>query len=298
MKTMMLELIGTNEADPLLAPGEVRKVPLAIEAAANSDGNVETAHVQALGITSQEGSQCTLTVNGAAYSITQTRVDVRARCGPNTGARLGRKAPTVLTDDAGRVYTEIEELTGQELIASGTDVQTFPAVASDARTLTLKAERLLVVDRNRHWREPFTIDLGPDPQIGQRWPLDIKLNGEDAPFDLRISQAALHASTMHEDKDPAAPYALDVTIEARGIEPDLTLEATTIQFVTRPSALPSWGGHYWVARVASYDDGVVVLRGAIPLAALPEEPFDLKTIWVVYQQQGPWEVSWEIERTP
>jgi hypothetical protein len=300
MNSMTLEISEMGEESVLLSPEEPVTMRLGVEPATVGAQATEITHVQRLGITSEPGpQQCTLTVRQAAYGVEQTGIDVEASCGRHKHVSLDRTSSPLLIDDAGKTYTETGKLESLQPMSSDRKTYDFPPITSEAQMLTLRTDTLSVFDQGLFWRTEFALDLGPNPQIGQTWPLDIKLGRDEAPFHFYITEAVLQKSEPCEQNcESYAPYYLRLTIQVRDLPSDHELRGLTGSTSVRPDSLPSWAGFYWSARVEEGDREKGQMTGYIRLGELPEAPFSSTLSGVGYKIEGPWEISWAIDRTP
>ena len=157
----------------------------------------------------------TLRVLGVAHSAEETAVRLQVQW-PNPNwmfPHVGHVRQPELRDDLGHVYHQIPTSNSGSTVQTevirtheGADVtatsipevptheflRTFAPVSPSARTLTLWVDAVgfeVPADAS------FAVDLGDDPQVGDRWPLDVHLTV--AGFPVHISGARLVQEESH-----------------------------------------------------------------------------------------------------
>ncbi|MFO7536713.1 MAG: hypothetical protein R6X32_01485, partial [Chloroflexota bacterium] len=215
----------------------------------------------------------------------------------------GMRSP-YLVDENGRTYRQTTPSSG------GSQVQTIarqveavtptPVVARPALRQVLHFEPVsplvqqltLVVDRlefQMPTEAAFTFDLGPDPQIEDTWPLDLRL--DVAGFPVHITAARLivesHDRVMRGTEPDILPrLALQFDIEPIPAMENLTLQGFGLDgsrsgFTGSSGSITEDGHRQMAVAVFMHEPlptGVVTIT--IPRASI---------VW-----QGPWEVSWPV----
>ena len=157
-------------------------------------------------------------------------------------------------------------------------VFTFAPLPDTADTLTLQIDALEFVAEAS---DNFTVDLGPTPQIGQSWPLDVTLDA--AGFPVRIM--AVH---LIEPEDPifadrTARYRLVFDLEVEQ-QPDRRLD-TLLLDVAGPHASES--SRYTLGK----------LRPPVTVETLPDSPFTVTLDQAGILVPGPWIITWSAPET-
>ncbi|HSM57398.1 MAG TPA: hypothetical protein VK879_14705 [Candidatus Sulfomarinibacteraceae bacterium] len=155
------------------------------------------------------------------------------------------------------------------------DAAWFEPLAPDTQELTLHAPRLSF---SAHLRDAFTVDLGPDPQIGDNWPLDVDL--DVASFPVQVTGVRLEAG----EDEFSHKLAFETQVEQ---DEKRTLEGLTLGLTDFGDAMLASSIRYSLAGE---------LRPTISIKKLPESPFTVIVDYASMDVQGPWELSWEVLR--
>jgi hypothetical protein len=206
-----------------------------------------------------------------------------------------------LRDDLGHVYHEVPaSSTGSTVqtvvirIHEGADVtptpapeiptheflRTFAPVSPSARTLALWVDAIgfeVPADAS------FSVDLGDDPQVGDRWPLDMHLTV--AGFPVHIGSARLVQEESHlrdgVEQETALYFDFDPVPDQNG----RTLQGVRL---LSSSALGSGGG---------YDPQTRTIRASLDLVEwpwVPSGPIDVQVEGASVVFHGPWTVAWTV----
>ncbi|MFW5943400.1 MAG: hypothetical protein ACOCXI_16465 [Chloroflexota bacterium] len=242
----------------------------------------------------------TLSVLAAAHSNEEIALQVQAGWQDARWSWNGLGSPNTdlapwLQDEAGRIYRAISPSTRplrveREVIDTSQtptpppagpvaqDTAWFEPPATAAQVLTLNVPRLSF---STNLRDAFTVDLGPNPQVGDSWPLDVNL--DVAGFPVQVTGVRL------EEGEDEFRYTLAFETEAEQGE-EQTLEGLTLGL----GEGVDYGNHL-LARSVRYSL-VGELRPTISIEKLPESPFTVIVDYASMDVQGPWEVSWEVFR--
>jgi hypothetical protein len=212
----------------------------------------------------------------------------------------GRTLP-VLRDDLGRAYQQ--EMSSSTGALAGTLARALPAgatpdpmeaggvfetelafqpISTHARTLTLEVDG---IDVEVPAEGQFSLDLGEHPAIGDRWPLDVRLQVAGIPVhltgarlveeELRLRDGVRERTNLEFDVDPVGDQ------DGRSLR-GLTLNASS------PSFNGSSGG---------YDFETNRMRASINLQEGAQVPPGLLTVRVTKAhvvESGPWRANWEV----
>ncbi len=116
----------------------------------------------------------------------------------------------------------------------------------------------------------FTFDPGPNPQVGQTWPLDQTLSAGG--YTLKIVQATLASATE-----------FDFAAESAG-------PATGMMFYTTDPLLTGSGG------TTSRESGNLV--AGLTFSQIPDHPFVVQLSRINYTAEGPWQITWQPPAAP
>jgi hypothetical protein len=122
----------------------------------------------------------------------------------------------------------------------------------------------------------FTVDLGDDPQVGEHWPLDVRLMV--AGFPVHIT-----GMRLRENNDPAA-FRLEVDLEVEQQE-DRILDGVLLESPPVGGCVESESGSYYV-------EGR--LQPSVAFGALPDGPFPVELEEAIILIRGPWNVTWTV----
>lgn len=211
-----------------------------------------------------------------------------------------------LVDENGRVYQQTRSP------SSGSQVQTVvrtieevtPTPVSDrsafSRIMHFEpvsplAQQLMLVVGGVEFHMPtdvsFPFDLGPDPQIGDTWPLDLRLDVAGFPVDITT------ARLIEIEPMPTGPGRNAPQIPARvalqfDIEPIPAVGNATLQGF----ALDGYRSGFTGGGSGSItEDG----RRQMAVAVFVDDPMPTGVVTVTVPQasivwQGPWEISWPV----
>jgi hypothetical protein len=139
----------------------------------------------------------------------------------------------------------------------------------------------------------FTVDLGDDPQVGDRWPLDIHLAVGD---DMVLHVASVRLTELSVSEAQSYPDAAwKLSFEILPEEPDdRFLESVMVM-----SPLNSLGGgaegRRWTSKPGegwALDEGPIL--SWMFVQTLPEGPIAVRVSSASMRVQGPWTVTWRI----
>ncbi len=162
--------------------------------------------------------------------------------------------------------------------AGGADEKTFTFALppATAETLTLQIDALdFVTDVTGS----FTVDLGPTPQIGQRWPLDVTLDAAGFPVRITAVNLTEPEEPTFNDRTACCRLVFDLEVEQK---PDHTLESLLLQ-IDSPSYTSS-SGRYTLGE----------LRPSLTMETLPDSPFSVTLDQVSILVPGPWRITWPV----
>jgi hypothetical protein len=158
----------------------------------------------------------------------------------------------------------------------------FAPVSPSARQLTLWVDGMgfhVPVD------ERFVVDLGDDPQIGDRWPLDVDLTV--AGFPLHISGAQL----VHEEQELNGETQQRTYLEF-DVDPVPDQDARTLHGIGLA------GDDVWFdGTTGSYQPQSRTMRTGLKLrdgASIPSGPIEVQVEGAGVAFQGPWVVTWSV----
>ena len=158
---------------------------------------------------------------------------------------------------------------------------TFGPLWSSPQSLTLQVDWFIVFTSTTEMS--FTVELGDDPQVGDRWPLDVHLMANG--FPVHITSVEL-ADPSADDYGPDAAWKLIFEAEpvpereGGGLLESIWLGVPLEDYVL---ARGSRTGIYY-DRPQSY----VILK------ALPEDPVPIRVSGVGVRVSGPWIITWAI----
>ena len=159
-------------------------------------------------------------------------------------------------------------------------LRTFAPVSPSARTLTLWVD---TVGFDVPADASFAVDLGDDPQVGDRWPLDVHLT--IAGFPVHISGARLVQEELHlrdgVEQQTALHFDFDPVPDRNGH----TLHGVRL---LSTSGLGSRGG---------YDPQSQTIRASLDLGKwpwVPSGPIDVRIEAASILFHGPWTVTWMV----
>lgn len=151
-------------------------------------------------------------------------------------------------------------------------VYTFAPVSTKVGALMLGTDALRF---NTAVSGSFTLDLGADPQVGQRWPLDVTL--DVAGFPVGVTAVSLTES----EKDTMDGYQLLFDLEIVQ-QPDLVLDGLLLEMDA---------GDY-MARSGRATLGS--LQSSVTLPGLPTSPVTVGLDQAVFVAMGPWLIDWSV----
>jgi hypothetical protein len=128
--------------------------------------------------------------------------------------------------------------------------------------------------------ETFTLDLGPAPQIGDSWPLDVDL--DVAGFAVRLTGVRLEAG---EDE-----FSHKLVFDTQVTQGD----RRTLEGLTLGLGRDADYGNALAATSIRYSL-VGELRPTISVKKLPESPFTVTVDHASMDVLGPWELIWKID---
>lgn len=206
-----------------------------------------------------------------------------------------------LRDDLGHVYWESPPATGSSVsvvaVAAGEGAQpaTPPAAPGHAGTLVFPALSLSATQATL-WVDGLEfvvpaegrleIDFGENPQVGDRWPLDIRL--EIAGFPVHLTAARLGEETVeHGDGRSERRTFLEFELEPLYEREGFRLAA--FDLANSELGIYGQGGR-------AISGGVERYRGRVALASesIPSGRVELLVERATLLAYGPWEVSWDI----
>lgn len=158
---------------------------------------------------------------------------------------------------------------------------TFGPLWSSPQSLTLQVDWFIVFTSTTEMS--FAVELGDDPQVGDRWPLDVHLMANG--FPVHITSVEL-ADPSADDYGPDAAWKLIFEAEpvpereGGGLLESIWLGVPLEDYVL---ARGSRTGIYY-DRPQSY----VILK------ALPEDPVPIRVSGVGVRVSGPWIITWAI----
>lgn len=164
--------------------------------------------------------------------------------------------------------------------AGGADekVFTFAPLPETANTLTLQIDALEFVTEAAGI---FTVDLGPAPQIGQSWPLDVTLDA--AGFPVRITAVHLTEPENPTFADRTGRYRLVFDLEVEQ-QPDRRLDTLLLDVAGLHA---SESGRYTLG----------ALRPSVTVETLPDSPFTVTLDQAGILVPGPWIITWSSPET-
>ncbi|RPI89946.1 MAG: hypothetical protein EHM40_19590 [Chloroflexi bacterium] len=203
-----------------------------------------------------------------------------------------------LRDDLGHIYWEspqshgslagvavvpLPEATSTVAAPSQTDTIVFPALSLSASQASLQ------VDSLEFWtpaEASFHVDLGSSPEIGDSWPLDVRL--EIAGFPVHLTEARLREETVdlgdgRSEQRPVLQFSLDPLEERDGFR--------LFNFGLVNEELGIYG-----SAGQSFSNGREVYEGQAEFTAgkLPSGSIELQVLDASLLVRGPWEVEWDI----
>jgi hypothetical protein len=217
----------------------------------------------------------------------------------------GMRSP-YLVDENGRTYRQTTPSSGgsqvQTIARRVDEVTPTPVVARPAFRQVMHFEPVsplvqqltLVVDGLEfrvQIETAFTFDLGPDPQVGDSWPMDLHL--DVAGFPVHITAARL----IEIEPMPTGPGRNAPQIPARialqfDIEPVPTLGNTTLHGFGLDGSRSGFtgGGSGSITEDGRRQRAVAVfVHDPMPTGIVTITIPDASIVW-----QGPWEVSWPV----
>lgn len=160
--------------------------------------------------------------------------------------------------------------------------QAFPPVSPSAQQLTLRVDSLqfqLPVEAG------FTLDLGPDPQVGDYWPLDVDFMAAGFPVHLsgvRLTRQEIPSSPPQERL--ALEFDLDpVEAQANRALRGLSLDGRAAGF---------WGSSSGYNAADGLEAGIATDRATLPTGPIR---VDVKGATVLIR--NPWRMTWTIPET-
>ncbi len=161
------------------------------------------------------------------------------------------------------------------------DMWTFGPAWSSAQSLTLQVDWFGVFIPTTGIS--FTVDLGDDPQVGDQWPLDVRLTADG--FPVHITGMRL-AEPSADEWGPEAAWKLVFEVEPVPERKNgRRLEGIWLHLLLEDNAL-AWG--------RGGGPGLPRSQSWIILKALPEGPVSVHVTSAQVQVPGPWTVTWEI----
>ena len=153
---------------------------------------------------------------------------------------------------------------------------TFATPLAVAETLTLQIDAL---DFATGTSGSFTVDLGPTPQMGQRWPLDVTLDA--AGFPVRVTAVHLlePEDPTFNDRTACCRLLFDLEVEQAT---DRLLDGLLLDIDS--SSFMSESGRYTLGQ----------LRPSITVEALPDSPFTVTLDQASILVPGPWRITWPV----
>ncbi|MEJ2706506.1 MAG: hypothetical protein P8074_02715 [Anaerolineales bacterium] len=160
----------------------------------------------------------------------------------------------------------------------------FPTLPEGAQALTLvidKANVRLPIDE----QIDFRLDIGPNPQVGDAWQLEVP---------IQIGDAALHIDAARvvrvQEPDKGALLALEFTLApAPGV--DISGESWWINLVSWPQTGSLFAGYSQDPKT-----GISILR--IPLGVAGEQVMHgdirVRGEMAQFERSGPWEITWQV----
>ena len=246
----------------------------------------------------------TLRVLDVAQSATETAVRYQVEWpDPNWEFLfgLGSSRMPELRDDLGHIYWEglgshgssvgevaiaipnASQATPTPAAPSHADTLVFPALSLSASQATLWVDAL---EFQVPAQGSFSLDLGPNPKIGDSWPLDLRL--EVAGFPVHLTAARLREETVetgegHSEKRAFLEFDLDPLEERDG------LSLTGFDLANLQLGVHGHGG-------GSISNGIERYTGRLefPTGKLPSGRVELQVMGASLRMGGPWEVTWAI----
>jgi hypothetical protein len=248
----------------------------------------------------------TLRVLDVAQSATETAVHYQVEwANPDWESRfgLGVERMPELRDDLGHIYWEspgshgssvavvaiaiptpdASQATPTPAAPNHADTLVFPALSLSASQATLWVDAL---EFQVPAQGSFSLNLGPNPKIGDSWPLDVRL--EVAGFPAHLTAARLREETVetgdgHSEKRAFLEFDLDPLEEQDG----LSLAGFDL-------ANPQLGVHGQGGR--SISNGVERYTGRLefPTGKLPSGRVELQVMGASLLVRGPWEATWTV----
>lgn len=211
--------------------------------------------------------------------------------------RGGQTAP-LLRDDLGHLYSQTHDNVGSVAVVRAIEERseeaapapkqrqetlTFAPVSPAARELALTLE---AIEFDLPANAAFTVDLGPNPRVGDVFPLDVTL--DVAGFTVKITEARLLEVTEHvgpQETEQRVQLAFNIAPVADVAQRKLTL----LHFEALPAGFNGSSSGF------SFTDNR--LRAALTLAQhapIPTGALDVQigraSVWLL----GPWEIRWSI----
>jgi len=237
----------------------------------------------------------TSTETAIHYQVEWTNPEWEFRFRPGSGR------PPELRDDLGHIYWESPESYGSSVavvaIPAPDSSQATPTPAAPGRVGTLTFPALsLSAGRATLWidalefRVPaegsFSLDLGDDPQIGDAWPLDVRI--EIAGFPAHLTGARLREETVEmgdgrRERRPILEFDLDPLEERDGFS-----------LYGFDMANPEQEIYGWASRSISNGNNVYEGRLEFTAGKILTGRVELQVTGATLLASGPWEATWSI----
>jgi len=237
----------------------------------------------------------TSTETAIHYQVEWTNPEWEFRFGPGSGR------PPELRDDLGHIYWESPESQGSSVsvvaIPAPDSSQPTPTPAAPGRAgtlafpaLSLSASRATLWIDALEFRVPaegsFSLNLGDDPQIGDAWPLDVRLEIADFPTHLtgaRLREETVEMGDGRSERRPILEFDLDPLEERDGFSLD--------RF---DLSNPDLGVYGSAGRTIS--NGIEQYKGRLEFTTgkIPSEGIELQVTGADLLAHGPWEATWTI----
>ncbi len=232
----------------------------------------------------------TMSVIGVAQSARETGLQIQVSW-EDPAWRWFSSPSMVLLDEIGHVYQEISssqasaasvvaeaiEEGGEPAAGPPASVEThvFAPFSLAARQATLEIDRVsFMVPAD----ETFTFLPGPEPKIGQVWPLDVQLQVAGIP--LHIVGAQLKDDSKNWEGEAGPFYSLEFILEAAPAD-DRSLNTLLLENPDARGASYSWGA-------GSRGVAALIFQRRLPMVVevtIQEAGIDL---------EGPWNLTWEL----
>ena len=307
MEVLELDFVWEKWSTRRLSPGAWWQdtsgawvIPFTLEYVGASDG-IETHLAYSLSAASDTHRDITVQVLEANQSVDGTALRLKIQWPAKAPFEVFSNMDIELRDESENEYyvepvhhwndafQEEYNTDPPALYSSWQETIIFSPAAMDAHQFTLRVDKVQIED---DVGISFAMDLGPNPQIGDSWPLDVWF--EAAGLSIHINSVRLVEKTVYTVVESRKGEERDILALEFALDPLLIEEEDSLDTLSLSSPIELID-----VFVSYYDDessgfSLMHLPIGYDLNSLPSGPFRVNIDYVVLSLHGPWIITWDV----